>query len=642
MADSGRTLYGGSTSGPSLTAAIGDQTAALNAFLAAATPLGVKRLIGNFSVSGTLTVPASTYVDATRATITQTANNVSTLTLGSKATLFGGELVGKGTDYVAGTGNPTAIGVNVAGDNAAVQNARISNHAGAGIRLNGANGFRCSDTRIIGVSPGQTIPAVDSACFGVYILTATNSTFTGVEISDCSIGLISSIGCTHLTLQGIKVHDIPGQHGCYIQNSTGLVVDGVDAWSVNLNAVKLQMNSSSTLDAFGATVSNIAANDCGDCALSINNVSTDLTSATKYRGITVGNIAAYNCARAVYLGSIYGGTVTNVAGYSLTTDAVTIIDCQDLHVSNVSILGAGRRGILFNTQTGAVTQRVKISNAKIRNAANLNVASSQYGVHVSGNGSPDGVDLTFDGLEVTSTNGFMVYAFYNPAGDQATMTLRNVTLKNGITQDIRAIAGPVFFKELTNVRYSTSLNMPLQGQTNLAPALAVNNLAAETYDAVLKTLAQSAMTAGVLYVARLFVPQERTLSTIWYSLATSGATLTAGQNLIGVYDATGALIAQTGDQSTNFAAAAGDKSAALTAPVTVPAGSYLHIGVLWNGTTSPQFRGINGTSFPNTALTAAAQSRYATGGTGQTALPSTLPTLTAINAANSAPWFGIA
>lgn len=48
----------------------GDETAKINAWLAASTPLGVKKLVGPPSISTPLVVPSNTYLDATTATVT--------------------------------------------------------------------------------------------------------------------------------------------------------------------------------------------------------------------------------------------------------------------------------------------------------------------------------------------------------------------------------------------------------------------------------------------------------------------------------------------------------------------------------------------------------------------------------------------
>jgi hypothetical protein len=51
-------------------AGVGDETAALNSWLAAPSPLGVKRLVGNPTISAPLIIPSKTILDAQSAKIT--------------------------------------------------------------------------------------------------------------------------------------------------------------------------------------------------------------------------------------------------------------------------------------------------------------------------------------------------------------------------------------------------------------------------------------------------------------------------------------------------------------------------------------------------------------------------------------------
>lgn len=418
-------------------------------------PLDVR---GAFSVAGAITVPAAaTILGDKQTTITQTTSNSTTFSVGANATLDGLAIVGKGTDYVAGTGTPTALGVSVTADNVTVRNCTISNHAGAGIRLNNANHFRCSNTRIFGVSPGQTIPAVDSSCFGVYILTATNSTFTNVEISDCSIGLITSVGCTHLSLQGLKIHDIPGQHGCYIQNATGLNIAGVDVWSINLNGVKLQLNNTVTSDSLAASIANISANNCGDTALTINNIDTALTY--KYRALSVANVSAVACGRGLYLGSVRGGTVSNVSVYNCVNDAFTLIDCQNIEGQGWVGDTVGRIGVRFTSATGTVQDRIRLRGLRLHNCGNNNEVNNLYGIYML-----QGSNVTLDGPIVTATNGFMQYGLFLSsavAGDQNTFAMRDAEFSGDTGTSARFQSTVTGVKDWGNNRFSGSiLNKP--------------------------------------------------------------------------------------------------------------------------------------------------------------------------------------
>jgi len=129
-------------------------------------------------------------------------------------------------------------------------------------------------------------------------------------------------------------------------------------------------------------------------------------------------------------------------------------------------------------------------------------------------------------------------------------------------------------------------------------------------------------TTGVLHMVRLMIREEVTLTSVAYLVTTAGSGLTAGQNFIGLYDSTGALLRSTADQTVNFGGAA-FRQANWSTPVLVPVGAYW-VAFLVNGTTAPTLgRYLSWTPAPeilNVGLTVTT-ARSATSGAGLTALP---------------------
>jgi hypothetical protein len=171
------------------------------------------------------------------------------------------------------------------------------------------------------------------------------------------------------------------------------------------------------------------------------------------------------------------------------------------------------------------------------------------------------------------------------------------------------------------------LQAQVTAATNRANALAVPtpadySMAVWNFDFRMAN-GQSTATAGQLLMARVALLSTTTINNIVVGIQTAGATLTAGQNLVGLYNDSGSLVGQSADQSGNWTSA-GRKVMALTSPYNAPAGVY-HVALLANGTTPPQFvRSIGSSALPdfaNMGLSPAA-ALWATGGTGLTALPS--------------------
>lgn len=145
--------------------------------------------------------------------------------------------------------------------------------------------------------------------------------------------------------------------------------------------------------------------------------------------------------------------------------------------------------------------------------------------------------------------------------------------------------------------------------------------AAWTYDPALSA-GSTLVPTGTLNLMRIAVRAPKTLTDMTICSTVAGSGLTAGQNFVGLYDASGNRLALSADQSASWAST-GVKIIPFTAPAVVPAG-FFYLAILVNGTTAPQIqRGqTNAANAVNAALSTA-NSRYASSGAGLTALPAT-------------------
>jgi hypothetical protein len=118
--------------------------------------------------------------------------------------------------------------------------------------------------------------------------------------------------------------------------------------------------------------------------------------------------------------------------------------------------------------------------------------------------------------------------------------------------------------------------------------------------------------------------------------STAGATLTAAQNLVSLYTASGGVLTKvvdSADNATVWAATAGQQNVALASGTLVEDTIY-YLGLLSVGTTIPIFRATNTHAGLNGATTTAAGNALAfSAGSSLTAMPAsvTISTGTAIN-----------
>lgn len=130
---------------------------------------------------------------------------------------------------------------------------------------------------------------------------------------------------------------------------------------------------------------------------------------------------------------------------------------------------------------------------------------------------------------------------------------------------------------------------------------------------------QTSPPSGEMQLVRLRVDTITPVTSVMVHAVTGGAGLTTG--LVGIYNASGTLLAQSADQSSSWTSA-GTKVVPLTAPVVLPPGLY-RVAFLAAGTTTPAWSRTSAQG-GNAGLGAPADTRWGRYGTGLTALPPTI------------------
>lgn len=130
---------------------------------------------------------------------------------------------------------------------------------------------------------------------------------------------------------------------------------------------------------------------------------------------------------------------------------------------------------------------------------------------------------------------------------------------------------------------------------------------------------------GAVQLHMISVKKAVTVNRFYLSRSAAGTSMTVGQNFIGLYDSTGALLGQTADQAGNFAVATTPLDAPLVVQTPIPAGKYW-VGILANSTGSlPTFLGgPAGLGAHYNLGTDSSSRRLAQFGVGLTALPSSI------------------
>jgi hypothetical protein len=167
-----------------------------------------------------------------------------------------------------------------------------------------------------------------------------------------------------------------------------------------------------------------------------------------------------------------------------------------------------------------------------------------------------------------------------------------------------------------------------------------HGMAAWSFDPVL-ALNSSLLANGSLYLTKVHISKTVSVSKVYWWITTAGATPTAGQCQVGIYDSAGNRIAVTTVDSD--ITSTGLKTTTIAA-TTLQAGQWYWVALLFNAGTAPTVARATGSaglaSAVNAGLTAPTY-RYAVNGTARTALPTTIDPTTNTATGFAGPWAAV-
>ena len=169
---------------------------------------------------------------------------------------------------------------------------------------------------------------------------------------------------------------------------------------------------------------------------------------------------------------------------------------------------------------------------------------------------------------------------------------------------------------------------------------AAHGIAGWCYDPAL-AVNSTALTNGTLYLTRINIAANVNVTKIYWWVAITGSSPVAGQNLVGLYNSSGTLLASTNVDAAISTAAL--RTTTITSQA-LTAGSFYWVGMLFNASVTPTLTRASGWTGVDTAanlgLTAATY-RFATNGTGRTALPSSITPASNVGTDFAGPWAAV-
>ncbi|MGJ5804342.1 right-handed parallel beta-helix repeat-containing protein [Streptomyces europaeiscabiei] len=315
-----------------------------------------------------------------------------------------------------------------------------------------------------------------------------------------------------------------------------------------------------------------------------------------------------------------------------TQNGVRLTQSYSLASSRAALLIESSTAMTTNTayglfavrqpDTGSLARSVWIDHFGTNEAMQIRVSQGK-GIIIDNNGAAIGVDLDQDANSASEVIGMRLDVVNAGAGTATALKLQAGRL-DANNQKIANVPTPATGTEAANKSYVDSAVAAIGGgPRNWTPT--DQGLIGWSLDITSAQATSILSTAGVMFLARIPIAADTTISNVYLDVATAGVGLTSAG--VAVYQGT-TLIGQSADQSTAFQST-GTKTIALTgAPLSITAG-YIYVGVWANGTTLPTFIRGTGRSSINLGLSAA-NSRFATSGSSiTTTAPSTLGTLAA-------------
>jgi hypothetical protein len=242
-----------------------------------------------------------------------------------------------------------------------IEGTKHRNHALAGIALRGSCSGEIRDPVVEGTHAYSTaLSPNDNFQMGVLVTYGPVAEGWGhirivnPEISGTNQGILLERGSA--TVGEVEIitpylHDIIGQHGCYIQSGNVTVVSP-KVRDCGLAAVKIQTGLSATSDVKNVTVTDLNAQDCAGNAVEI----AGLDETYSIRNVRVTGVVENSDRLASIVGLVDGATV-ELVGRTTTGHGVFIGDSSALVPKNITVRvkgqGIGKHGVYISTASGS-------------------------------------------------------------------------------------------------------------------------------------------------------------------------------------------------------------------------------------------------------------------------------------------------
>lgn len=447
-----------------------NQAPALQAALNSAASFGLwLQLNGAHQISGQITVPTGAKIDGRGGSITMTANLTVAFRLTSVTGIRFRDVVinGKTTDYINSSAvyAATAIYITGSSSNIVIEGCSLLGWAGNGIYLGaGTSNASIRNNKLTGSGPTYITSNTFNYSSGINADPGvSNVLIQGNDISGASQGVVTGDDLRDWRVIGNFIHDIPGQHGLYLESGHGMVIADNVVRNTALLGMKIQIGNVAAGDAENITITGNVFRDCGAQGILLTNT---VGTASRLKNIVVSNNAI---ARA----SGGGIEINNALGAHFAGNMVVdslfgmrINSSQKVTVSQGQFTNLGLSGLKILS-----SQEVVLDGAVVYGCGNSNTPSDQFGIMIDGATTSE---VTVRSCKIDGTGSLMAFGIYVIAGTSTTMDFED-TVAIGATSRGWRLQTPGAVRTFKGMRLAGTAGAALNLPTNYAPIANATN-----------------------------------------------------------------------------------------------------------------------------------------------------------------------
>ncbi|MBV7332540.1 right-handed parallel beta-helix repeat-containing protein [Chloroflexi bacterium TSY] len=361
---------------------------------------------GEYKVSGTISVTLNALtILGHGARIIQTREKTSLFRFFNceSVTVEGLRLMGVGRDYDKERVTAAIGFVFDSCKNVFVKNCQFKYFGMSGIYLNGSTDVSIVNCSIEGtgnIPPEKTESEIewwDNYQFGIYTPSSANRgplQITNCEISQTAIGIYSAGGWDAISITDNYIHDIPGQHGVYLDNPRNVTFGNNILRNCIIVGIKFQITAASPHDNENITVTgNIVENtgaddDARDGRLDILFIQAGANAKNPFRNVTVVGNTVKRSDTGIDCRHCIGITIANNIIQDIDTlYGIRTESCSLLQVSGNTCYRIGATGLSISCEPKEAETDVSIisNNLIVAPGTNPNHRYPVGGIYITSN-----------------------------------------------------------------------------------------------------------------------------------------------------------------------------------------------------------------------------------------------------------------